>query len=199
MSTRKSRSAQPLRKTAAPEPKSGWWFANWKSTAINCFLIFHLVSIACWALPVSTPLLTSYRNLIRPYFLWSGLFQTWDMFAPTPKGINSYVQAIVLYADGNTRNWSFPRMDQLSLTQRYLKERYRKYVENLKEDNNAALWPDAARMIARLNNNRPSPVKMVFLVRYWSFTVPRPDGTLTSGPWDEHVFYSYNVTPDDLK
>jgi hypothetical protein len=170
-----------------------------KRVAINAFLIFHILSVTCWSLPFSSPVLIAYRNFIRPYFVWSGLFQSWDPFAPSPKAINSYVEAIVIYRDGNTRIWPFPRMEQLSLNERYSKERYRKFAENLKEDANAAIWPDAARFIARLNANGPIPVKMVLLVRYWSFIVPRIDGEYVPAPWDEHVFYSYTVQPEDLQ
>ena len=148
---------------------------------------------------MTSPLVLAGRSFIRPYFLWAGLFQSWDTFSPSPKAINSYVEAIVLYQDGHTKIWAFPRMERLSLTQRYFKERYRKFVENLKEDTNSALWPDAARFIARLNNNGPSPVIKIFLVRYWSNIVPRADDPYTPGPWDAHVFYAYVVEPQDLK
>src|SRR5262249_53001901 len=122
-----------------------------RRTAINVFLMFHMASIACWCVPEASPLVSAYRSLIRPYFLWSGLFQAWDMFAPSPKATNSYIEAVVLYDGGDTRNWSFPRMEQLSLNERYCKERYRKFVENLEKDSDSPLWPDAARFIARLH------------------------------------------------
>jgi hypothetical protein len=175
------------------------WFASARRTAINAFLVFHIVSVACWCIPLTNPLVTTCRNLVRPYFLWSGLFQSWDMFSPSPKTINSYVEAIILYKDGNTRIWAFPRMDRISLTQRYFKERYRKFAENLKEDGNSALWQDAARFIARLNNSGQSPEKMVLLIRHWSDIVPQNDGSYTPAPWNAHVFYGYTVDPEDLK
>jgi hypothetical protein len=173
--------------------------SSWKRVAINAFLIFHIAAIACWCLPFNNPLTGAVRGLVRPYFLWSGLFQSWDMFSPTPKLANSYMEAIVLYQDGETRIWAFPRMEQLSIPNRYAKERYRKFVEVLEDDKSAAFWPDAARFIAKKNNNRAVPVKTVLLVRYWSFLTPQPDGSFTSMPWDEHVFYAYNVTAEDLK
>lgn len=74
-------------------------------------------------------------------------------------------------------------MEQLSLTERYYKERYRKFAENLGEERNAALWPDAARFIARLNNTRSSPVSRIFLVSYWWNIVPRADGSYAPGAW----------------
>ncbi len=173
--------------------------AGVQRVAINAFLIFHIVSVTCWCIPVTNPLLTAYRNAIRPYFLWSGLFQAWDPFSPSPKKFNSYVEAIVLYKDGNTRTWSFPRMERLGLRDRYFKERYRKFVENLKEDSNSALWPDVARRIAWLNKSSQSPERMIFLVRYWSDIKLRSDGLYIPSSWDEHVFYGYNVEAGDVK
>jgi hypothetical protein len=172
--------------------------ARLKRLAINAFLMFHLIAIAVWAVPFATPLTATWRNLVRPYLLWTGLFQSWDMFSPSPKPINSYVEAIVVYRDGDTRIWAFPRMERLGLKDRYFKERYRKFVENLKEDANQPLWPDAAKFIARLNNDRPVAEKMVLLVRYWSPIVPRADGAWKPEPWEGHVFYARWIAAGDL-
>ena len=197
------KSAPPRLKRGAPtrqEPvprKSRW--RRIQGLAINAFLIAHLLAISCWALPFADPLVAVCRKLVRPYFLWAALFQSWDMFSPDPKSVNSYVDAIVLYEDGDTRNWAFPRMELLHLRDRYFKERYRKFVENLKDDRNAALWPDAARFIARVNNNRPVPVKMVLFVQHWSDIVVRADGSFGLAPWDAHVFYASKISAGDLK
>jgi hypothetical protein len=190
MARKRSKPAQPKIETAN---------LSWKRLAINAFLIFHMVGVACWSLPLTNPLAVSYKNLIRPYFLWAGLFQSWDMFSPTPKFVNTYVEAIVLRTDGNTQIWRFPRMEKMGFIDRYTKERYRKFVETINNDSSAALWPDVARFIARHADPSPVPVNMVLLVRYWSPIVPRGDNPSTPEPWDEHVFYSYTVTPGDLK
>jgi hypothetical protein len=197
------KSAPPRLKRVAPGSRhtitrKSWW-RRIQRLAINTFLIIHLLAIICWAVPFSDPLAGAFRNLIRPYFLWAGLFQSWDMFSPNPKSANSYVDAIVLYEDGNTRNWAFPRMELLNWKERYSKERYRKFVENVKDDANAPLWPDVARFIARVNNQRPAPVKMVFLVRHWSDIVVREDGSFGRAPWDAHVFYACKISPGDLQ
>lgn len=177
------------RKSAAPRNR----------LAINTFLIVHLLSISCWALPFANPLMSACRDLVRPYFLWSGLFQSWDMFSPMPKSANGYAEAIVIYEDGNSRNWAFPRMERLNWKGRYLQERYRKFVENLTDDRNAALWPDAAGFIGRVNNDRPVPVKLVLLVRYQSAIIHRTDGSYLPAPWDAHVFYARRISAGDLK
>jgi hypothetical protein len=169
-----------------------------RDIAINVFLVFHIVAITCWCLPINSVLVLECRQFLRPYFLCTGLFQSWDMFSPNPKSVNSYVDAVIIYKDGSTENWTFPRMQLLDFTERYYRERYRKFEENLVENDHSALWPDAARYIARQHGKGPAPPQTVMLVVRWSNVVQRDDGTFERTPWDAHVFYSYAVKPEDL-
>jgi hypothetical protein len=166
--------------------------------AINAFLIFHILAVACWCVPINSALILECRQFLRPYFLWSGLFQSWDMFSPNPKSVNNYLEALIIYKDGSTENWTFPRMQLLDFSERYYRERYRKYEENLVEPDHSAMWPDAARYIARLHGKGPAPPATVMLIVRWSNVVQRDDGTFERTPWDAHVFYSYKVQPEDL-
>jgi hypothetical protein len=170
-----------------------------KYSVVNVFLVFHILAIACWCMPVDSPLILVGKNLVRPYFLWSGLFQSWDMFAPIPKGANTYIEAIVVYKDGSRSSWTFPRMEHLGLTQKLSKERYRKFADNLVRDDTDALLPDAARYIARMKSNPRNQVRTVLLIQKWSFIVPRADGSFVPEPWDQHVLLGYGVQPEDLK
>ena len=79
-----------------------------KRWAINLFIGFHVLAIACWCLPIDTPLLPLCRSFVRSYFLWAGLFQSWDMFAPVPKGANTYIEAELHYRDGSRKMWTLP-------------------------------------------------------------------------------------------
>jgi hypothetical protein len=185
-------------KVARSSPVNGRFRAA-KFVAINAFLIFHIVAIACWAIPVNTPLTEACKNLVRPYFIWSGVFQSWDMFSPNPKSRNAYVEAVVIYKDGSTEMYSFPRMELLSVTERAYKERYRKYEEVLINSDFAELWPDAARHVARMYANRATPPQRVMLVVRYSDIIPRDDGGYDRGPWNFNVFYSYQVQPEDLQ
>ncbi len=170
-----------------------------KRAAISAFLLIHIFAITTWSLPLDSPLLVQIRNLIRPYMFLTGLFQSWDMFAPVPATLNAYVNGVVITRDGKLHTWRFPRMEQLSLSQRYSKERYRKFVENLPEDKNSALWPDAARYLARLYNNPANPPEIVLLIRYWTAIAPQakepPDPTQERA----HIFFEYHLKPEDLK
>ena len=121
------------------------------------------------------------------------------MFAPIPKSANTYIEAVVVYKDGSQKTWTLPRMEQLSLTEKLFKERYRKFADNLQREENDDLLPDAARYIARLNSSPGRPVKMVTLIQKWSFIVPRADGSYIPEPWQEHVLLGYGVRPEDLQ
>ncbi len=86
-SPRKKRSA--IGGSAAGESKSD----GFQRAAINMFLIFHLIAITCWALPLDILPTRVVKNFVRPYMVWTGLFQSWDTFAPNPIRLNSYAKA----------------------------------------------------------------------------------------------------------
>jgi hypothetical protein len=170
-----------------------------KRWAINLFIGFHLLAITCWCLPIDTPLLPLCRSLVRPYFLWAGLFQSWDMFAPVPKGANTYIEAELHYRDGSRNTWTYPRMEEMSIREKLFKERYRKFADNLERSELDDLLPDAARYIARLNSAPGNPVNTVILIQRYSFIVPRSDGTSVPDSWESHILLGYEVRPEDLK
>ena len=181
------------------QPAQTGALSKWQRVAINIFLIFHILAITCWCLPFDNALVSLCRERVRPYLVWSGLFQAWDMFSPNPKSANTYVEATIIYPDRSRATWTFPRMEQLSLRERAFKERYRKFTENLPAEQNDALLPDAARHIARLNSTPSHPAKTVILIHKWSFIVPRADGSYVPEPWDQHILYGYGVKPEDLQ
>jgi hypothetical protein len=111
-----ARMAKGAERRAGARSKKLYGLKKWQYIAINTFLIFHILAISCWCMPLSSPFIGVCRDALRPYFVWSGLFQSWDMFSPQPKATNSYLEALVLYKDGSTKIWSFPRMEQLTLT-----------------------------------------------------------------------------------
>jgi hypothetical protein len=172
--------------------------ARTKRFLVNLFIGFHLAAIACWAVPVDSPLVPLCRNLVRPYFLWAGLFQSWDMFAPVPKGANTYLEATLIYRDGSQRIWAYPRMEKMGSGEKLCKERYRKFAESLEREDLDAILPDAARFIARLNSTPRNPVKTVIVIQRGSFLMPGAGGTCIRPPWEPHVLIGYGVRAEDL-
>ena len=170
-----------------------------KRPLISIFLAFHIVAITCWCIPIDIPGIEVVRKSVRPYFLWSGLFQSWDMFAPSPKSANTYVDAQVVYKDGTKEVFTLPRMEWLSLSEKFFKERYRKFTDNLVDQRFDLLPTDVAKHIARTKSSPQNPVKLVVLIFNFSFIAPGPDGSLVSQPWDQHVLIGYGVRPEDLR
>lgn len=128
--------------------------------------------------------------------LLSGLAQGWPLFAPDPRSANYRLEAEITYADGSTLIWKFPLPKDFAYP--YLKERDRKWSnDSVRLDENAVLWPDTARYIARHNNDRTNPPTSVKLVRYWSEIFP--PGSHKSDPWHSYAFFTYSVVAEDLR
>lgn len=144
--------------------------------------------------------MAEFRHAVSPYFLWAGLFQRWNMFAPEPVKVDVYLQGEVTLHDGEKRTWTFPRMENLSYSQRYAKERHRKFQEYLRQETYQGLWPDAARHIARKFANPMNPPVLVLLLRNFSEVQPPGAGAVVRRtPWAHAPFYLYVVKTEDLK
>ena len=167
---------------------------------LTAFIAFNLFAIVTWCMPLDTPLTQRFRSFVRPYLVYTGLFQKWDMFAPDPSKLNNFIGAMITYNNGDSKLWTFPRMENLGYVDKYFEERFRKYANDcLRLDDYSALWPDAARYIARVNNRTGNPPVGVQLIRYWSI-VPPPgaNGEETQPNWNQYAFYRYQIQPGDL-
>jgi hypothetical protein len=166
--------------------------------AISVFILFHLIAITCVAVPLNFPALKAARELVQPYMRWIGLFQTWDMFAPDPEKVNSYVKTVVITRDRRMHVWSFPRMEELSYGERYQKERYRKFVEVLPQQQNFPLWPDVARHVANMFNSQTDPPDKILLIQFQSDIHTGAARSYNPTP-RPNIFYEYYVQPGDLQ
>ena len=165
---------------------------------ISAFILFHVVAIFCWAVPLSSPPILAVRQLIRPYMVWSGLFQSWDTFAPSPVSSNTFVKAIAMSQSGDVHVWGFPRMEQLSYSQRYREERYRKFAETLPAQPNSVLWPNVASKLAKSFDSPGDPTEKVMLLNFHADIVPgTPKGKEPTPSPD--IFYQEYFLPEDSK
>ena len=147
--------------------------ANLRRGAITAFILFHLFVITVVAIPLES--FAGLKALVMPYMRWSGLFQSWDMFGPDPVKVNAYVKAVVISRDRHMQVWSFPKMEDLDLGQRFRKERYRKFLEVLPQPQYARLWPDVAGHLARSLNNPADPPDKILLIEFQSDIHPAGD------------------------
>jgi hypothetical protein len=187
--------APALSGSPAASPPLAW---SRREAVISGVILFHLLALVIWCFDMQAVPRTRIGMGLARYMVFSGLYQGWDMFAPDPLSVNSYLEADITYWDGRMQVWRFPRPQDVGYFDRMFTERYRKWAnERLRDDDNAALWPDAARYIARLNNNPKNPPATVSLVRYWSEIAPPGSGR--PEPWHRYVFFRYTVAPADLR
>lgn len=135
-------------------------------------------------------------NPIQSFF---SLYQSWQMFAPNPSRINSFVSGEVEFDNGETTQYSFYRPGRDELMKRYLfGERFRKFFsEGVRLDKNSRLWPDVVNFIKEdveaQNKNRK--VKKISLKRHWN-TIPNWNETFINFtqpipiPYEEYLFYT---------
>jgi hypothetical protein len=151
--------------------------SRWKRVLISVFILFHLYIMAAWGLPGST-----FRFIlcepINDYVIYTGLWHSWDMFSPDPLAVNFNVTAQIVYQNGASKTWTFPRMEKLGYWERFQKERYRKWRERVRLDAYAGVWDDTARYIARLNDTPTNHPVMITLTREWQ---PIPTPVMLSG------------------
>jgi hypothetical protein len=166
-----------------------------KRGAITVFILFHIVAITIWTIPSNSLILVAFREVVRPYMLFTGLFQSWDTFAPNPRPVNTYIKAVVITQNHHLHVFMFPRMEQLSYWERYKKERYRKFKENIEK--NVLILPDVVRYVARSFNDPADPPYKVTLIQFQSDIAPG------NGDYDPlpkpGILYEQYIEPGDLK
>ena len=147
---RKKRNPGQTKSQGRPQtrPEEGYEIGGLRRGAISAFILFHLLAITVVAVPLKA--FAGVKELVMPYMRWSGLFQSWDMFGPDPVKVNAYVKAVIISRDRHMQVWSFPKMEDLGLGERFRKERYRKFLEVLPQPQYAPLWPGVASHLAQL-------------------------------------------------
>lgn len=167
-----------------------------RRSAISAFILFHLFVITIVAVPLKA--FSGVKELVMPYMRWSGLYQSWDMFGPDPVKVNAYVKAVVISRDRHMQVWSFPRMEDLGLGERFRKERYRKFLEVLPQPQYAPLWPDVASHLARSLNNATDPPHKILLIEFQSDIHPEGDDSPDPAA-RPNVFYEDYLPPGALR
>jgi hypothetical protein len=174
--------------------ESGFLYRN----AISAFIFVHLIAITLWAIPYDFSFIVRARELIQPYMRWTGLFQTWNMFAPNPIPENMHIKAVVITEHHHIHVWDYPRMDQLSFEERYRKERYLKFAEKLLEDRNSLLLADVVKHIARFYDDPADPPEKVILLKYEAEIRPWTADGSDPAPTPSVLYEDY-VEPADLQ
>ena len=191
------------------KPNAPWY--------IKFFVLLHLFCITVWAIPNppddmaqgkvkpwGTDYLlvwnSEYLKSMQPlaaYLFVTGTWQYWDMFAPNPSQIDIWCDAEVVYRDGTTKYYQYPRMYNLPIIHKYPQERYRKFYERVNDEKYSYLWPLFALRIAYLNDNPGNPPVTVRLTRHWLQIMP--PGKPQAKEYNHYTYFEYVVDQKQLQ
>lgn len=168
---------------------------------ISVFIIVYVSTVWCWLQP-NTIWKNDVLTATKPVVMFFGLYQNYQVFAPSVRSTNAYIDAEVYYPDGRIIMWQYPRMETLGIIDRMVKERYRKLgLDYIVWPENKKLWPDLARYVARsCTIDGATPVR-IKLRRNISNVAPASEKlALDATPEVKTVeFFDYQVQPADLR
>ena len=149
-----------------------------RKPVIAGFILFHFTLILLQFFPDNL-MAQKLKEPFNRYFMFIGLPQAFNVFAPSPRRRNIHVMATITYRDGVTQVYSPPRLDRIPLIEKLFRERYRKYLaDNLPSGINKYLSVDLARYIARKYNRfKDNPPATVSILCYVSAIPPIENGS----------------------
>ncbi len=169
---------------------------------LSAYILAHLTMVVTSGLPDRSVLGQRIVTLFSPYQQLFGLDQPWSMFAPNPSSVNSYIGAEIIFTDGSSEQWTFPRSSRLDPWERFLSgEKLRKYSqENLVPSQKTEMWRDLGRFLERQisaieSQGRQRHIREIQFYKYTN-TVKAPSqefiphGTL-SAQFERQAGYTY--------
>lgn len=119
-----------------------------------------------------------------------GLDQGWAVYAPTPRGFSTYLEARVLDRDGTTTALPIPITTGLS---EYWDYRWQRYGDTLLNGPDSRVrWAPYARWIADGQRGQGRHPVVVTLVNVSAASQP-PGAPAPRGSWNERQFFSVGV------
>lgn len=158
-------------------------------------VVVYSLSALSFALPRDVfPLKSVIGSLTTAPMAAFGLWQYWDMFAPTPRSDDIKVELVYKTADGNKYSIFVTDMMAMGYMERWRKERWRKYFnDNLRTDAKKYLWaPFAAYFYKELKQSGVEAIE-IELRRHWRsakrLVSPSLRADRNSEPWNSYSFY----------
>lgn len=105
-----------------------------------------------------------YISPVTDFMLLTGLWQSWNMFAPNPVRDDYFFEAELQLVDGETEVHSLKRLYEMPLLSRYGNERYRKFFEKMRPESGSWLWPRLAQRAIVWAGREPREVEKVTLI-----------------------------------
>jgi len=215
-----SPSGQDLDMTVASKPQSKFSFRqalNYTSArkplnemekvVVSIFLLFFLIVVGAWLLDeeyitFKEPIV----NYTKPIMGSLGWVQYWGLFSPQVREMNYHSTAVIEFADGTSKIYEFPNtnINQKDYFSHFGGEKKRKlFGDCMPWPGYSQFLPDIARFIARANDDKSNPPRVVTVLWHKANTpTPDPKHWIYRDNLPHHttqtVTFIYKVTPQDL-
>lgn len=163
---------------------------------ISAITVVYFFLVIMWLCP-SSELTTRIVAPIKFFWLFWGLEQNWKLFSPLIRNINYHTSATITFQDGTETVWEPPRMEKLSLIDKFRLEKFRKWsVDSLPWPDYKEFWPDFARYVGRKYYVAQNPPVSLSLILHW-IEIPLPEKNVARDSLPEHTktstvfFYRY--------
>jgi len=139
------------------------------------------------------------KEFLAPYYVESlGFWQYWDMFAPNPAQEDIWLDAIVVFQDGSEKTVRYPRIADMTIYDKYLNERYRKYAERIYSQPYTWKWPHIAHWFAaKAYTDKANPPVFVKLRRHFYRVLPPGNPVPTT--YTTLEYYSAVINQEQLE
>ncbi len=170
--------------------------------AISFVVIVYSVSAIAYISPPSA-LRDTIVEKESSWWQFFGFDQRWALFAPSIRTVNFDVVCLITYNDGAMSLWQPPRVELMSLLERYQKDKFRKWgMDSLPGSRYQECWPDFSRYVGRLHTKAGCAKPVSVMLMMYSHAVPKPSLHVKLKDLPEHtdyktVFY-YRLKPEDL-
>lgn len=135
---------------------------------------------------------------LQHYLLVTGFWQYWDMFSPNPASVDLYATIIVNYKDGEKKTYPYPRVYDLPIQQKFMKERWRKFFERASSSDYRFLWKPLGDSVAYAMYTDPkNPPVSVELHRHQ--LVIAPPGEPVNTEYSDEIYYTVYIDVAQLK
>ena len=105
-------------------------------------------------------------NYLETVVILFGLKQRWNLFSPDLPKFNQFSTVIVTFDDGSERLYEWPRMEKLSVTERFTHQKLRRFVtEFWARPKYKKFWPESAEFFMDAFYdpvNKPRRVAFIF-------------------------------------
>jgi len=141
---------------------------------------------------------------IRTVFAPLNLRQFWRLFGPDLRTYNFHTLLVIEFADGTLKYREVPRMELLSVQERFIHEKLRSIFSHfLPVEINKVFFPAVARYYARANFDAENqPVKISFYFLYHETPPPDTKNWVYRDQSPYHtrkiLHFVYRVMPSDL-